>query len=91
VLSIPFQNGYQIGAVSRKQGCRGKLTLELKLGKRVLDRRSTKLDGRCRYKVTFRVKRTKLCAAKRLTVVVRFHGNRYLGKVTNRFTVPVPS
>ena len=89
VLSIPFQNGYQIGSVSRKKGCRGKLTLELKLGKRVLDRRSTKLDGRCRYKVAFRVKRTQVGSAKRLTVVVRFHGNRYLGKVTNRFTLPV--
>jgi hypothetical protein len=32
----------------------------------------------------------KIGKAKALTVVARFHGNRYLGATTNRFKVRVP-
>jgi hypothetical protein len=34
--------------------------------------------------------RKTLGTAKQLTVVVRFHGNRYLGRTSNSFPVRVP-
>jgi hypothetical protein len=89
-VSIPFKGGYRIGNLPRTRACNGKITLELRKGKRVLERRSTRLNKRCRYTTTFKVKRTTLGKARQLTVVVRFHGNRYLGRTTNRFPVLVP-
>ena len=90
-VSVPFSGGYKVGTLPRTLACRGVVTLELKLSKTVIARRSTKLDRRCRYKAAFTVTRKRLGKAKRLTVVVRFHGNRYLGRATNRFTVKVPA
>jgi hypothetical protein len=90
IVTIPFKGGYRIGNLPRGRACNGKITLELRKGKRVLERRSTRLNKRCRYTTTFKVKRTMLGKATQLTVVVRFHGNRYLGRTTNRFPVLVP-
>ena len=90
-VSVPFSGGYKVGTLPRTLACRGVVTLENQLSKTVIARRSTKLDRRCRYKAAFTVTRKRLGKAKRLTVVVRFHGNRYLGRATNRFTVKVPA
>ena len=88
-IAIPFSGGYKIGNVPRALGCRGTVTLDLKRGNKRLERRSAKLDRRCRYKVTFKPTRTSVGTAKQLTVVAHFHGNRYLGATTNRFPVKV--
>ena len=88
-IAIPFSGGYKIGNVPRALGCRGTVTLDLKRGSKRLERRSAKLDKRCRYKVTFKPTRTSVGTAKQLTVVAHFHGNRYLGATTNRFPVKV--
>jgi hypothetical protein len=90
VVKLTFKNGYSTIGLSRARACRGRVTLELKRGTRLLVKRTVRLDRRCRYSTTFKVKRAKLGGAKKLTVVARFHGNRYLGRTTNRFTVAVP-
>ncbi|HEY6887967.1 MAG TPA: kelch repeat-containing protein [Solirubrobacter sp.] len=89
-VSIPFRNGYRIGEVPRSQACRGRLTVTLLHGRQVLATRRTRLDRHCRYSVTFRIRRSTLAGARRLSVKVRFAGNRRLSPVTNRFTVDVP-
>jgi hypothetical protein len=91
VVEISFRSGYSPAGVSRARACKGRVSLELRRGKKVLQRRATRLDKRCRYAVTFSVKRTAAGKAKSLTVVARFHGNRHFGATTNRFTVKVPT
>ena len=91
VVEIAFKSGYSAVGLPRSRACRGKVTLELRRGKTVLDRAATRLDRRCRYRVTFRARRSRIGSAKTLTVTVRFHGNRYLGATRNRFRVKVPS
>jgi Abnormal spindle-like microcephaly-assoc'd, ASPM-SPD-2-Hydin len=89
-VEIEFRSRYSPAGLSRAKACRGRVTLQLRRGKRVLARRATRLDRRCRYTTTFSFKRTRIGAARTLTVVARFHGNRYLGATTNRFKVDVP-
>ena len=89
-VEIAFKSGYSTTGISRTRACRGRVTLELRNGKRVLVKRAVRLDRRCRYATTFRVERTRIGSAKRLTVIARFHGNGYLGATSNRFTVKVP-
>ena len=91
VVEIAFRSGYSPAGVSRARACRGRVTLELRNGKKVLQRRSTRLDKRCRYAVTFTIRRKTIGKAKTLTVVARFHGNRHFGATTNRFKVKVPA
>ena len=90
VVEIDFHGRYSPSGLSRAKACSGRVTLELRRGRTVIDRAATRLDRRCRYAVTFSFRRTRIGKAKSLTVVARFHGNRYLGATTNRFTVRVP-
>lgn len=80
-----------MGNIPRAKACRGSLILELRNGKKLLDKRTAKLDRRCHFKTTFKPKRTAVGTKKRLSVLLRFKGNRYLGGTTHRFTVRVPS
>jgi hypothetical protein len=90
LLSVPFSGAYRIGRLPRSQACKGRVSLELRRGKKLLDRAATRLDRRCRYAVTFSVGRTRVGKARTLTVIARFHGNARLGATTNRFVVAVP-
>jgi hypothetical protein len=90
-VNISFKSGYQTGGVPRSRACKGKVTLTLKRGKRTLGTKKVKLNRKCDYRTTFRVRRSRIGSAKKLTVVVRFHGNLpYLAPTTNRFSVKVP-
>ncbi len=89
-LTIKFSGGYRIGRIPHAKGCRGVLTIQVFNGRKLLQSKTAKLDSRCRYKTTFSVARTKVGSAKKLSVLVRFHGNRYLGATRNRFSVHVP-
>ena len=84
-MTIRFDGGYNLPpGVSRARACRGSITLTLKRGNHILIRRRVNLDRRCRFKTTFKVRRTTLKSAKRLTVVQHFNGNRTLGPRTDR-------
>ncbi|HEY6888158.1 MAG TPA: kelch repeat-containing protein [Solirubrobacter sp.] len=90
-VTIHFEGGYTLPpGVSRGRACRGSISLTLKRGNHVLVRRTVNLDRRCRFKATFKVRRTTLKNARRLTVVQRFNGNRTLGARTDRVPVKVP-
>ena len=89
-ISVPFEGAYRIGKLSRAKACKGRVTLELRRGKVVLGRATTRLDRRCRYSATFSIGRARVGKAKVLVVVARFHGNRYLGATKNRFTIQAP-
>ena len=75
-VSITFSSGYKIGAFHAPEAA--------------LQTKPAKLNGKCRYSTTFKVARSKVGKAKQLSVVVRFHGNHYLGATTHRFSVRVP-
>ena len=89
-IVIPFQSGYKVPGLPRAKACTGKITLTLRKGSRVLARRSVRLNRRCRFGATFQIARSRIGAARSLTVVAHFHGNRLLGASTNRFKVKLP-
>jgi hypothetical protein len=68
---IPWSGGYSLPSGLE---CTGKVKLKLKRAGKVLQRRSVRLNRRCRFETSFRVKRTKLRRAKRLTVVQSYKG-----------------
>ena len=89
-VRIVFSKAYRVTVKQRAAYCRGKVSLELRRGKAVLDRTTAKLDANCRFGATFTVGWSRVGSVKTLTVVAHFHGNRHFGATTNRFVVPVP-
>ena len=55
----------------RAARCGGTVALSLALGARILQRRTVHVDRRCRFEVTFRVRRSALAGATRLRVTRR--------------------
>src|SRR3954467_2720941 len=90
MVTIPFSGAYKIGNIPASQGCKGRLVIDLQRGKKRLARKTTPLRATCQYRVTFRVKASAVGTATKLTVIVRFKGNKRLGPTTNRFNVTVP-
>jgi hypothetical protein len=65
--------------VSAAEGCKGKVSVQFKIGKSTISRRLVSVNSECRYssRVTFAVKR-RLKGRKTLKVVTRFQGNERL-------------
>ena len=80
VASIPYAGRY-----TRQRACRGRVALSLKRGAALLQRRTVRLDRRCRFNATFQVTREQIGDATRLVVVQRRSGRRTTA------TVRVPS
>jgi hypothetical protein len=59
------------GRFTPARACRGTVTLTLKAGAKTVASKRVKLDGKCRYKVSFVVLRTRLGTAKKVTVTAR--------------------
>ena len=76
---------------SSETAMRRHVAIVLSLKGKELGRRRAKLDRMCRYGTTFKVARKKIGTHRSLTVVVQFHGNRYLGANRSKFTAVVPS
>lgn len=91
IVVIDFDGAYRTNVAPKAKACRAGIVATIQRGKRVLDRRRTRIDGHCKYHVRFRVRRDRIGRRKSLTVVVHFLGNRYLGATTNKFTVSVPA
>ena len=70
--------------------CRGSMALTLLKGRQVIARRTVRLNGRCRWSVTFRVDRTRLGTARFLHLRQRFAGNAYIEAGVGVRRVPVP-
>jgi hypothetical protein len=72
---IPYAGGYA-RAASTSRACRGQVSLSLKRGTQLLQRRIARLDRRCHFRVTFRVTREQIGDATQLVVVRRRGGSR---------------
>jgi hypothetical protein len=59
------------GRFTPARSCRGTVTLALKAGTKTVATKRVKLDGKCRYKVSFVVLRTRLGTAKKITVTAK--------------------
>jgi hypothetical protein len=53
VVEIRFRSRYSPSGVPAAKASKGKVTLALRRGKRVIDRAAARLDRRCRYTATF--------------------------------------
>lgn len=91
-VALPFRSRFSPPpGYSRAKACRGKVTLQLRAGSRVLATRTARLDRRCRYSTTFRIARADARGRSLLAVVVRFSGNRYLAPTRATYRVKVPT
>ena len=81
------------GVSSHVRWCRGSVTVTLLKGRHVLGVHRTHVrlvSLRCQWRSMFKLRRTKVGAAKTLTQVSRFGGNAYLGASTGATSVKVP-
>ena len=71
--------------VSRGSGCNGRVTVQIKSGRKSVSKRTVRLSRRCRYRSSVRFRRLR---AGKLSVTARFGGNRVLkAKSAKRSTV----
>jgi len=56
----------------------------------VLATKTVRLNSRCRYAVTFRIRRKRLKRARVVTVLAVFRGNSLLGTARKSYKVRVP-
>jgi hypothetical protein len=88
-LHLPFNRSLKVKASRRAKACRGSVTVEIRDGAKVLQRKSVKLTRTCAVKTTFIVPRSVLGTVKKLTVVVKPPKRKRFLK-TAKFTVSVP-
>lgn len=84
VATLPFKRTLKVKKSLRAKACRGSLTLELRNGTRVLDKRTVKLSRKCALKASFRVQRTLIGSGTKLTVVIKGKGRLKTTRVTIR-------
>jgi len=91
-VAVPFRSRFSPPpGLSRAQACRGKVTLQLRAGKRVLATKTAQLNRRCQYSTTFQILRSSAGGRAVLAVVARFRGNRYLAPTRATYQVRVPT
>ena len=88
-LKLPFNRSLKVKASRRAKACRGSVTVEVRNGKTLLQRKTVKLTKSCAVKTTFSVPRSVVGTVKKLTVVIKPpKRNRYLKAA--KFTIGVP-
>ncbi|HEY6890608.1 MAG TPA: hypothetical protein VI300_22585, partial [Solirubrobacter sp.] len=73
------------GRFTPARACRGTVTVALKAGTRTVATKRVKLDGKCRFKVSFEVPRTTLGGATKVTLTAKAAGKR---TATGHLSVP---
>ena len=73
------------GRFTPARACRGTATVALKTGTKTVASKRVKLDGKCRFKVSFDVARRSLGSATKVTLTAKAAGKR---TATSRLTVP---
>jgi Ca2+-binding RTX toxin-like protein len=75
-------------AVTRAQGCKGKVTVTFKAGKKTISSRTVRLSKSCSYRSKVKFTLPRRLHPKKLRVLVRFRGNAVLGaKSHKRYSV----
>lgn len=74
------------GRFTPARSCRDTVTLTLKAGTKSVATKRVKLDGKCRYKVSFNVDRTRLGTAKNVTVTAKAKAGKRTA--SRRLSVP---
>ena len=77
--------------VSMRQACTGSVSLRLLRRSKTVGKRTVRLDARCHWTHTFKVRRTKLGGAETLRLRARYGGNRYALAMSFVRTVRVTS
>jgi hypothetical protein len=75
--------------VSRAQGCRGKVGVRIKRGKRAIGSKTITLSRRCVFKRALRITRARVFAARRLRMTVAFKGNAAVAPAKKTDTLPI--
>ncbi len=89
-IVIPFRSGFRLPpGFRRREACRGRVRVALRVGRRVLAVQTVRLNRRCRYVVTFRIRRVRLRGVRTVTVVARFRGNAVLGAAGRAYRVRI--
>ncbi|MDA0161465.1 hypothetical protein OM076_14405 [Solirubrobacter ginsenosidimutans] len=73
------------GRFAPARSCRGTVTVALKAGTKTVATKRVKLDGKCRFKVSFDVARKSLGSATKVTLTAKAAGKR---TATSRLSVP---
>jgi hypothetical protein len=90
-IVIPFRSGFQLPpGIRRGEACRGRVRVVLRIGRRVIAVQTVRLNRRCRYTVTFRIRRARLRGARTVTVFARFAGNAVLGAAGRVYRLRIP-
>lgn len=76
-------------SVTPSQGCRGKVSVTIKRGKRTIFAKRLKITGKCRFAKTLTLKRSKVKKARRLSMTLRFNGNSALAAARRSYKVKV--
>jgi hypothetical protein len=91
-VAVPFKSSFKPPpGLSRAKACRGRVSLQLRAGSKVIATKTTKLDRRCRYAATFKITRSRTGGRTTLRVRARFEGNRYLAPTRAVYQVRVPA
>jgi hypothetical protein len=91
-IVIPFRSGFRLPpGLRRREACRGRVRVALRVGRRVLAVQTVRLNRRCRYAATFTIRAARLRGARTVTVVARFRGNAVLGAAGRAYLVRIPA
>jgi hypothetical protein len=90
-IVIPFRSGFRLPpGFERREACRGRVRVTLRVGRRVLAVQTVRLNGRCRYAVVFRIGRARLRGARTVTIFAQFRGNAVLGAAGRTYRLRIP-
>jgi hypothetical protein len=90
-VAVPFKSSFTPPpGYSKAKACRGKVTLQLRAGSKVIASRTARLSRRCRYSAAFEIARAAAGGRTVLSVVARFAGNRVPAPTRATYQVRVP-
>ncbi len=75
--------------VSKARGCRGKVGVRFKRGKRAIGSKTITLSRQCVFKRVVRFKRAQMFAARRLTMTLAFKGNAAVAPAKKTYRLPI--
>ena len=75
--------------VSRSRGCRGTVRVRFKSGKRAIGAKSVKVAKTCGFRRKLLLAASKVRAARKLGMTVRFNGNAAMAPAARTYALPI--